>query len=165
MALIKTMTIDDYYSSDEAQRLSIVAANLQYSQYEFGKEVDNFNMVADNADELFSKALRMKVSVIKERSGVFRMPENFIHFEGFDSTNEWIFVVALDKTTFNIFEHNSGAVTALNGYNFNYRNLFEWDVTVNYQLKPGQGVLYRPWLFHTFHTGIIQLFRLEQHDD
>jgi hypothetical protein len=104
----------------------------------------------------------MDVTVIDERSGVFRKPKQFVHFEGFDSFNEWIFVVALQQSTFNIFEHQSGATSAIDGYKFNYMNLFEWDLTVNYVLKPGQGILFRPWLFHSFDNGLIQSFRLNE---
>jgi hypothetical protein len=76
--------------------------------------------------------------------------------------SDWIFVVALQESTFNVFEHQSGATTALNGYKYNYRNLFEWDLQINYVLKPGQGVLFRPWLFHSFDSGVIQVFRLKE---
>jgi hypothetical protein len=40
--------------------------------------------------------------------------------------------------------------------------LFEWDLKTNYLLDPGQGILFRPWLFHSFDTGLIQMFRLRE---
>jgi hypothetical protein len=100
--------------------------------------------------------------VNEEQSGIFRFPEIFIHFEGFDATNEWVFAVALQQSTFNVFEHKDGAVNALQSHEFNYRNLFEWDLKVNHVLDPGQGVLFRPWLFHSFNSGLIQTFRLKE---
>lgn len=158
------MTIDGFYLQEEAERLCTVISNLQFVKTEFGQEVANFNMVADDADELFSRVLNKQVEVIKEHSGIFRQPELFIHFEGFDAPNEWIFAVALGHpyTTFNIFEHQSGPKNALEGYKHNYKNLFEWDLTVNYQLQPGQGIFFRPWLFHSFDHGLIQVFRLRE---
>lgn len=160
MNLIKTITIDGYFSEEDAIRLSNIASNLRYSDYEFGKQIDNFNMVSDDSSKLFSKILNTNITVIDEQSGIFRFPKQFIHFESFSNLNEWLFIVALQNSTFNLFEHKSGAKNALENYNFNYRNLFEWNLTVNYLLQPGQGILFRPWLFHSFDNGLIQVFRL-----
>lgn len=162
MIFIKTMTIDGFYTKEQAQRLTSAVYYLNYSEHDFGKQIEQFNLVPQNADELFSNAFKMKLKVDEDNSGIFRIPQQFIHFESFDSTNDWLFVSALQQSTFNIFEHESGATSALDGYKFQYRNLFEWDLTVNYVLKPGQGVLFRPWLFHSFDSGLIQLFRLKQ---
>lgn len=164
MSILKTMTIDGFYTQEEATRLENVTFNLQYVPTEFGEEIPQFNMVPENADELFSKVLKLPVTVKDDQSGIFRLPNrsNFIHFEGFDTLNEWLFVVAIQQSTFNIFEHQSGVTTALEGYQFNYQNLFEWDLMCNYVLKPGQGVFFRPWLFHSFDSGLIQIFRLEE---
>jgi hypothetical protein len=164
MAFIKTMTIDGFYSKEEAKTIySVISPLSGFVEKEFGKELENFNMVAENADELFSKTLNKNVTVDINNSGVFRYPELFIHFEGFDSLNDWLFAVAIeDNCAFNIFEHHSGAKSAIDGYNFNYRNLFEWDLTVNYLLQPGQGIFFRPWLFHSFDQGLIQIFRLKE---
>ena len=158
------MTIDGFYSQEEATNIENVTFNLQYKPTEFGEEIPEFNMVPENADELFSKVLKIPVTVKEEESGIFRLPNrgNMIHFESFGSLKEWIFVVALQQSTFNVYEHQSGAVSALDGYKFNYMNLFEWDLMVNYILKPGQGVFFRPWLFHAFDSGLIQIFKLEE---
>jgi hypothetical protein len=123
-------------------------------------------MVPENTNSMFSTILDTNIVVDEERSGVFRFPELFIHFEEFNGTDEWVFAVALQQSTFNVFEHKSGAKNALDKYQLGYRNLFEWDLQINYVLKPGQGVLFRPWLFHSFDTGLIQVFRLkEKHDN
>lgn len=167
MAFIKTMTIDGFYSLEEAKRIYSVieglASNLR--QDEFGKELKNFNMISDDADELFSKTLNKKLTVDMNNSGIFRVPELFIHFESFDTLQDWVFVVAIDNSTFNIFEHQCGAKHALHGHNYNYRNLLEWDLTVNYLLQPGQGIFFRPWLFHSFDQGLIQIFKLKENDN
>lgn len=162
MSVIKTMTIDGFYSKQEAESITNVVWDLPFIDCEFGKQINNFNMVPEEADQLFSNVLNKKVSVIEQNSGVFRLPQLFIHFEGFDSPAEWLFVVALQQSTFNIFEHQSGAKHALDGYKFNFQNLFEWNLTVNYLLEPGQGVFFRPWMFHSFDSGLIQTFRLKE---
>lgn len=166
MAIIKTMTIDGFYSRQEGIDIKNTVSNLGgYMDDEFGRELKNFNMVPGDADELFSKVLNKKVEVKKDLSGIFRFPELFIHFEPFANLREWLFVVAIDSSTFNIYEHQSGAKSALQGHDFRYRNLLEWDLTVNYLLEPGQGVFFRPWLFHSFDQGLVQIFRLEEKED
>lgn len=162
MNLIKTITIDDYFAEDDAIKLSNVVANLKFSEHEFGKQIDNFNMVSNDASELFSRVLGKNLTVIDELSGIFRYPKHFIHFESFNDINEWLFVVALQNSTFNIFEHQTGNKNALTEHKFNYRNLLEWNLTVNYLLQPGQGILFRPWLFHSFDNGLIQMFKLTE---
>lgn len=160
--MIKTITIDGFYTKEEALRLANIVWDLKFVQSDLGKEIENFNMVPDHADELFSTVLRFSVKIEDERSGVFRFPVLFNHFEAFDTPAEWCFVVALQPSTFNIFQHKSGAKNALDGYQFNYRNFFEWDLTVNYLLDPGHGIFFRPWLFHSFDSGLVQMFRLKE---
>lgn len=161
MSLIKTVTVDGFFTREAANQIASVVYDLPYVPSEYGKEIQNFNMITDDVDEMFSSALGMNVEVDKE-SGIFRIPELMIHFESFESPKDWVFCVALQDSTFNLFEHKSGIENATQGYKFNYRNLFEWDLTVNYQLKPGQGILFRPWLFHSFNMGLVQTFRLRE---
>ena len=160
--LVKLISVDGFFSEDEARRLSLVTDQLQYEKFEFGQQIPDFNMVPENANDMFSTILNTNMLVDEDRSGIFRIPEMFIHFEEFDGLDEWVFAVALQQSTFNVFEHQSGASTALDKYQFGYRNLFEWDLQINYVLKPGQGVLFRPWLFHSFDTGLVQMFRLKE---
>lgn len=160
--LVKIITVDGFFSKDEAIQLSNITYNLQYTKKNFGEEIENFNMVPENINEMFSNILSTQIEVDKENSGIFRIPKRFIHFEDFCNTNEWIFVVALQHSTFDVFEHQSGISNALHGYKYNYQNLFEWDHKINYQLDPGCGVLFRPWLFHSFDCGLIQIFKLKE---
>lgn len=162
--LVKIITVDGFLNKNDGDRLANIVRGLQYVNKEFGKEIPNFNMIPENANEMFGNILNTKIEVDEELSGVFRRPELFIHFEGFDALNEWIFVCALEQSMFNIYEHESGARSALDGYNFDFRNLLEWgsNTKVSYDLNPGEGVLFRPWLFHSFSGGLIQLFRLKE---
>lgn len=162
--LVKTITVDGFFTKEDAIRLMNITYDLQYSKHEFGEEIENFNMVPQDCNNMFSNILGTTIEVDEERSGIFRKPERFIHFEAFDSQNDWVFAVALQQSTFDIFEHQSGARNALDGYKYSYRNLFEWDHKVNYQLDPGHGILFRPWLFHSFDCGLIQIFRLREKD-
>ena len=160
--IVKLIAVDGFFTKQHAKTLALNTQGLQYVEKEFGKEIENFNMVPENCNKLFSDVLGTQIVCDEDKSGVFRKPELFIHFEPFENSNQWIFVAALETTMFNVFEHHSGCQTALQGYQFNYRNLFEWNVVANYELQPGHGVLFRPWLFHGFGSGLIQLFRLEE---
>ncbi len=162
MSILKTITVDGFYSEEQATLLRNTVWNLPFVESQLGKEIMNFNLVQPDSAESFSKVLRIPVEVDSERSGVFRFPMLCTHFEEFNGLDEWCFAVALGASTFNLFEHKSGAKTALDGYKHNYRNLFEWDLTVNYLLNPGQAVFFRPWLFHSFDSGLIQMFRLKE---
>lgn len=161
-SIVKIISVDGFHTKEQAQELCKVTYYLNYIDKEFGKEIENFNLLPPNANEMFSQILGSKF-IVDENSGLFRKPEGFIHFESFESTDEWIFVVALQNSIFNVYEHMSGVENATKGYKFNYMNLFEWEHRINYNLKPGDGVLFRPWLFHSFDTGQIQVFRLKEY--
>jgi len=156
------MAIDGFFTTKDAHNTCSIVMDLSYEKTTFGEKISNFNMIPENANEMFSNILNTKIEVDEPSSGVFFKPVSWIHFENFESSNEWLFFCALSETTLNIFEHQSGATTALDGYEFNYRNLFEWDLQLNFMLKPGQGVLFRPWLFHSFNGGLIQMFKLRE---
>lgn len=158
----KIITIDDYYTKQQAKELFSVVSTLNFTIFEFGKQVEDFNLVSDDASELFSNVFKKNLTVDLDRSGTFVFPEPFVHFEQFDSLNKWMFVVAIEQSTFNTFHHQSGATSALEEYKFHYRDFFQWDLKTNIVLDPGQGVLFRPWLFHSFDSGIIQKFMLTE---
>lgn len=160
MAFIKTLTIDDFYTAEGAYNLSLVARSLQFVQKSLGREIENFNHVPDDLSDIISRTIARKVEVDLDRSGVFRFPDVFVHFEDFETTKDWMLVVALDQTYFNIYEHKDGARNALEEYQFPYMDLFQWNVKVNYELEPGQAVFFRPWLFHSFTGNLVQIFRL-----
>jgi hypothetical protein len=159
--MFKTITIDGFYTPQSAEQICSTVYALPSKESEFGLEVPDFNLIPPDTENLFSSVLNIPVKLDEEKSGIFRIPSHFIHFEGFETSKDWIFVVALQQSTFNVFEHKTGIVDARSEHKFNYRNLFEWDLMVNYILKPGQGVFFRPWLFHSFDTGLIQTFRLQ----
>ena len=160
--LVKIITVDGFFTGEQANILTAATYNLKYVETEFGKEIPNFNMVSPEFDQQISAITNTILEVNESQSGFFRIPKSFIHFEGFDGTDEWVFAVALQRSTFNVFEHNTGITSALEGYKYNYNDLFQWDLKINYVLDPGQGVLFRPWLFHSFDSGLIQTFRLKE---
>jgi hypothetical protein len=166
MSVAKLIHADNFFIPEEAERLSIIGKNLKYVEKDYGLEVDNFNLTFPGLDDTFSKLVNENVMVDEERSGVFRKPMNCqIHFESFDTLNEWCFIIALERTTFNLYNHLESygvinARSALDGYKWNYKNMFEWDYYANILLEPNQGVIFRPWLFHSLEDGLVQYYRL-----
>lgn len=159
--MVSLIKADGFYKQDEIEALKIVVLSLPFVDKEFGKEIDNFNMVSEQLQPIFCDVLGEKIKIDEDRSGIFRKPVEFVHFEGFDSPDEWCFFVALQPTTFNLYYHKeTGARSALDGYKFNYLNLLEWDYHINMLLEPNEGVFFRPWLFHSFDNGLIQCYRL-----
>ncbi len=166
--VVKLIHADDFFSEDDANRLYNITKHLRFVEKPYGLEIDNFNLVFPELDPVFSKIIGEELTVDHKRSGIFRRPMNcIIHFEEFDSLEEWCFIIALEPTTFNLYNHledgpisKVNAHSALDGYKFNYRNLFEWDVCVNIRLEQNQGVIFRPWLFHSIEDGIVQYYRL-----
>jgi hypothetical protein len=169
-AMVKLIHADGFFPKGDSESYANTVRNLKFEQKPYGKEIQDFNMILHGMEPVFSRVLGEKVVIEPLRSGIFRKPSQFVHFEEFDTLNEWCFVVALEKTTFNTYHHlqsgfgESGMIdakTALDGYQFNYQNLLEWNVENNVVLEPNQGVFFRPWVFHSLTEGkLVQYYRL-----
>lgn len=169
-AMVKLIHADGFYNDEEVSKFKHILGNLNYTEKDFGYEIENFNMIQKGLEPVFSKVLGEKVVIDQNRSGLFRRPKQFVHFEDFETLDEWCFVVALEKTTFNMFHHLKGGIgengevdakSALEGWEFNYRNLMEWNIETNVVLEENQGVFFRPWMFHAFNEGqLVQYYRL-----
>lgn len=168
---VKLIHADGFFPKGEAESFCAVVRDLQYVEKEYGLEIPHFNLVLPDIHLVFSKILGEEVVVDHKRSGIVRKPHNgMIHFESFDSPNEWCFILALERNVLNIHKHVKDARyndydvvdsrNVLEGYQFNYRNLFEWDVTSNIVLDVNQGVFIRPWVFHSLQDSIVQYYRI-----
>jgi len=174
-AAIKIIHADGFFPENEAENCCAVVRSLNFVDKPYGKELERFSLILPGMDPIFSKMLGEEVVIDESRSGIFRKPLNLIvRFEDFRSLNEWCFVVALEKTSFNIYQHvkdirynenlEIDAKTVLDGHEFNYRNFFEWDIVTSVILEPNQGIFFRPWCFHSFEDGLIQYYRLIKKD-
>jgi len=170
-SMVKLIHADGFFPPGAAENYSAVVSNLQFTEKEYGHEIENFNMIFPGLEPTLSKVLGERVVIDNKRSGIFRRPlNNCVRFEAFDSLNEWCFIIALERNTLNLMYHLADrgqgeygkvdAKTALDGYQFNYRNFFEWDYHTNVLLEPNQGVFIRPWVFHTLNDGLVQYYRL-----
>lgn len=170
--MVKLIHADGFFPGEEAALLKNLVENLQFIETSHGLEVQNFNLIFPDSEQIFNKVLGERVTVDTKRSGVVRRPNhNLIHFEEFESTEEWCFMVALEPTTVNFWYHiddkdklgewgKVNAKNALEGVEFNYRNLFEWKIHTNILLETNQCLFYRPWVFHSLEEGMIQYYRL-----
>lgn len=164
--MVKMIHADEFFPTGDVERCVAVVQNIQFSEKSYGYELENFNMVLSGVEPILSKVLGERVIVDHKRSGIFRKPfNNIIHFEDFHSLNEWCFIVALEPNTLNLYHHkdqqgNIDAKTALDGWNYNYRNLFEWELHTNVLLEANQGVFIRPWVFHSLDSNLVQYYRL-----
>jgi len=168
---IKLVHADGFFPKGEAEALCSVVKGLQYVEADYGLEIPNFNLVLPDIHLVFSKILGEEVVVDHKRSGIVRKPHNgMIHFESFNTPDEWCFILALEKNTLNVFKHikdiryneydDTDSRNVLEGYSHNYQNLFEWDVTSNVVLDCNQGVFIRPWVFHSLQDGVVQYYRI-----
>jgi hypothetical protein len=166
-SMVKLIHADGFFAPGDAEKYARVVDGLPFVNKPYGQEIDNFNMIFRGIEPVLSRVLGERVIVDHKKSGVFRRPIDCIHFEEFDSLDEWCFIVALERSTFNLYHHlrdgQYGQVdsrSALDGWQYNYRNLFEWDYHTNILLEPNQGIFFRPWMFHSLENGLIQYYRL-----
>lgn len=158
--MVTLLKSDNFFKPSEVENIKNSILSLQFVEKEYGHEVENFQLIQPGIEEIFSRVVGEPLMLKTDISGIFRIPKTHIHFESFDSPNEWIYAVALEKCIFNVYYHLSGAKNALEGWKFNYRNLLEWDYHTNILLEPNQGIFFRPWIFHSFVGGLIHQYRL-----
>lgn len=169
-AMVKLIHADNFYAPDDVIKYAQVVKGLKFNLRPYGEELINFNMIGKGLEPILSKVLGEKIYIDRNRSGIFRKPGQFIHFEDYESLDEWCFVVALEKTTFNMWYHlKSGlgemgeinARSALEGVKFNYQNVLEWNLHTHVSLEPNQGIFFRPWVFHSWEQSrLVQYYRL-----
>jgi len=170
-SMVKLIHADNFFPEGDAENLRSSASEMNFIQKEYGYELADFNMIFPDIELVFNKVLGERISVDPIRSGVIRKPfNNAIHFESFESPDEWCFFVALEPTTINLWHHiddptmgelsDADSRSVFEGARFNYRNLFEWKIHTNILLEQNQGIFIRPWVFHSLESGMVQYYRL-----
>lgn len=146
----------NFFPEGEAEEARSWLMNNKYELMSNGYEIRNFNLVFPDMEMIIGGMLGDWVKIEDEGSGTFRIPfDNQIMFEEFDSLNEWRMAVAMEDNVFQIYNHNSGAKDAREGYNFDYLNKDDWSIETTIRLKQNDAVFYRPWVFHTFEGKLI----------
>lgn len=171
-SMVKLIHADDFYPEQDIKNLRNVVVDMPFEQRSYGYELPHFNLVFPDIEIILYKVLGERVTVDVNRSGVIRKPyNNAIHFEEFDTSEEWCFFVALEPTSINLWHHikdsskgdisevdSTSVFDASKAYDFN--NFFEWKIHTNILLEPNQGLFIRPWTFHSLESGLVQYHRL-----
>ncbi len=170
-SMVKLIHADNFFPENDAENLFNVVKDMDFVKKDYGYELENFNLIFPDVEIIFNKVLGERVIVDSKRSGIVRRPfSNSIHFENFDSPEEWCFIVALEPTTINLWYHiedssmgelsKSDSKNVFGGMEYNYKNLFEWKIVTNMVLERNEGIFIRPWVFHSLDAGIVQYYRL-----
>jgi hypothetical protein len=170
--MVKLIHADNFFPNNDAQNLKHVADSLEFVQKPYGYEIPNFNLILQDIEYIFHKVVGERVIVDPNLSGVVRKPNNnAIHYEHFDSTEDWCFIIALEPTVVNFWYHIDptnkmgelgipDAKSALDGTDFNYNNIFEWKIHTNIVMETNQALFFRPWVFHSLQDGMVQYYKM-----
>lgn len=153
----------DFFTANDAASFAAVGTGLleKYKPMEYGYQLPNFNMTHPEMDLILGAMLGDMVRIIDKESGTFRVPYNdLVHFEYFDSLDEWRLAVALEDNIFQTYRHISGVKDARYGYQFDYQNRKEWIAESYINLPAGDAVIYRPWVFHSFEGKHIHCYKV-----
>lgn len=150
-----------FFPPEEAVRYATPIKTLQFQPTPYGLEIPQFNMTYPEMDMVLGAMLGDYIKVVESESGTFRLPYGgLIHFEDFESLNEWRLAIALEDTQFCTYTHSSGAKSALDGYEFDYRNTNEWKLESLVNIALNDAIFYRPWAFHSFSGELIHCYKL-----
>jgi hypothetical protein len=160
----------DYFPKDEVEHLKPLVKDVHWVDKKFGKEMEHFNLIFNDIDLVIGKMVGDIVEIDRPVSGTLRKTLNeVIHFEDFEDTNDWRFVVALDNNVFKTFIHKDGYKSFLDYIKddnekksiLEYLNLEDWEVETTIIMKPNDVLFYRPWVFHSFQDGILHYYKLK----
>jgi hypothetical protein len=167
--MINFVFAENFYTQSDFENINEFIRNpinrIKFSAGEFS-EISSLQYTVNKFDEIVTNILGYECVAETRRSGFFHKPQNcLIHFEDFTSLDEWVFLIAMEETTFNIMHHNSGARTALDEINLNYRYVPDWDYHLNLLMKPNDALFFRPWLFHSLERGLVHKHRIKSKDN
>jgi hypothetical protein len=160
----------DYFPKNEIQELRPLVDDVSWVDKKFGKEMEHFNLIFNDIDMVFGKMTGDLVEIDRSCSGTLRRPlHEIIHFEDFEDTNDWRFVVALDDNEFKTYIHKDGYKSFLDYIRdeseekpiLDYLNQEDWEIEATIKMKPNDVLFYRPWVFHSFQEGILHYYKLK----
>jgi hypothetical protein len=152
------------------ESVSQVIRGLLFIDKPLGKEIDCFNFVDPNYDELFSFILREKVSLPKNW-GFFRKSAPTIHFEDHSSETLFSAIIAVDDVVFRTHRHKQTSARTLHELHSSTLSDFiknncdiqeNWEIENQIFIKKNSLFFFEPWYWHSFSEGIIQRFLVER---
>jgi hypothetical protein len=160
----------DYFPHDEVHNISPLVQDVHWIDKKFGKEMENFNLIFEDIDIVLGKMVGDLVEIDRPNSGTLRRTvHEVIHFEDFEDTNDWRFVVAVDDNEFKTYVHTSGYKSMLDylkdeseeKLELNWFDPEQWEQETTIKMKPNDVLFYRPWIFHSFQEGILHYYKLK----
>jgi hypothetical protein len=160
----------DYFPKHEVEQLAPLVQDVNWIDKKFGKEMENFNLIFNDIDLVIGKMVGDLVDIDRPASGTLRRTlHEIIHFEDFEDTNDWRFVVAIEDNEFKTFIHKSGYKSMLDYLKdeseekseLNWFDHEQWDVETTIKMKTNDVLFYRPWIFHSFQEGILHYYKLK----
>jgi hypothetical protein len=157
----------DFFPEGDAENYKLAVDGLKFVPMKYGLEIPEFNMIFPDIDVLWGKMLGDILDIEENESGVFRRPyPDVIHFEDFESLDEWRFVVSLDNMEFKTYRHVSGAKNMLHTENgdysqFDFFDENQWERETSIIMKPNDAIFYRPWIFHSFSQGLLHYYKIK----
>jgi hypothetical protein len=141
---------------------------MTFKEMLYGEELVDFNQYDPSFDGVISESLGEKLKST-ESSGLFRKPYEVIHFENFYEKSRYVFMLAYEDCFFKTYKHiETGSDSIFNIEceldKFISSNCFDtskWSETGSIKLEAGDGICFRPWLWHSIQRKLVQVFYIE----
>jgi len=148
----------------DVSQISTVIPTLSFTKNTLGDEINDFCVTNPMLSDLAEYLPQYKS---KENSGLFRKPYDLIHFESFDSIDEWVVIYCIESFIFNTYTQKDinyvFDIADITDIEDVFNN--EWITEAEIIVKPGQILMFRPWLFHSISGGIGHYFFMETIND
>jgi hypothetical protein len=157
---------DKFYT--EAEQLATLMDTLEYKDEMFGKEIPDFYHVPKGIENGFAgivAGLKDNISLGK-KSGVFRKPFPFVHFENFNMSSLFIAIVALKTTVVKLHKHIETGYDKAFDIKENIQEFIQsecmnnekWATKAEINLEQGDMVILQPWNFHSVESELVKVF-------
>jgi hypothetical protein len=157
---------DKFYT--EAEQLATLMDTLEYKDEMFGKEIPDFYHVPKGIENGFAgivAGLKDNISLGK-KSGVFRKPFPFIHFENFNMSSLFIAVIALKPSVVKFHKHTTLGYEKAFDLKENVQEFIQndcmdnskWSTKAEITLEQGDLLILQPWNFHSVESELVKVF-------
>ncbi len=154
---------DGFYQDPNA--LQSLIQNLEFEDTLYGKEIPDFYYIPQGLQEFIGSVLNEQIQ-IQPDTGIFRRPNQLIHFDNFYEHALWTCVVAVEDTAVNLHTHRDGHETFFDvGSNVEEFFLSEamnqdaWSINTSIKLRKNQFLFIRPWVWRSYDAEkILQTF-------
>ena len=149
------------------KHLQDIISSLTFLNSDLGDEIENFNLNEPTTIKAIENELGYKVK-IKDNSGCIRKPYPFVHFESFDTIDEWVICAPIQPTTFITHKHLETEATYVfhmqdvSLHIADYADKAKWIETSRILVESGQLLFFRPWIWHSFDGGLNNMISTER---